>query len=70
MSETRYGVPDRCSSCGAGRLTRLPMVLTDGTDVVFVSCQVCERKEWLAAIEGGWSSLPIETVIERTSRRS
>ncbi len=50
-------------SCGSGDLTRLPMVLTDGTDVLFVSCQVCEGREWLTESDGQWLSLPIDTVI-------
>jgi hypothetical protein len=46
------------------------MVLTDGTDVLFVSCQVCERREWLTLTDDGWTSLPIETVLKRSTRRT
>jgi hypothetical protein len=62
--------PERCSSCTSAELTRLPMVLTDGTDVLFVSCQVCERREWLTLTDDGWTSLPIETVLKRSTRRT
>jgi hypothetical protein len=62
--------PERCSSCGSAELTRLPMVLTDGTDVLFVSCQVCEGREWLTVSDGDWTSLPIETVLKRSTRQT
>lgn len=62
--------PDVCSTCGSTELTRLPMVLTDGTDVTFVSCHRCERREWLMLAEdGSWESLPIEAVIQRSARK-
>ncbi len=62
--------PDVCSSCGSTDLTRLPLVLTDGTDVTFVSCHRCERREWLTlGDEGTWLSLPIQSVIERSARK-
>lgn len=62
--------PDVCSTCGSPELTRLPMVLTDGTDVTFVSCHRCERREWLTLAEDGtWESLPIEAVIQRSARK-
>lgn len=61
--------PDRCSSCGCEAMTRLPLVLTDGTDVIFVSCHRCERREWLtAASDGSYSSIPIESVLARSAR--
>ncbi len=62
--------PERCVSCGSPDLTRLPMVLTDGTDVLFVSCQHCETREWLAAAPDGWEALPIATVLERSTRKT
>lgn len=50
-------------------MTRLPMALTDGTDVVFLSCNQCERREWLApTAQGGWVPLPIETVLQRSTK--
>ncbi|WP_155859474.1 hypothetical protein [Cellulomonas sp. KRMCY2] len=51
-------------------MTRLPVVLTDGTDVIFMSCQRCERREWLTAAEDGvWTSIPIESVLARSARK-
>lgn len=61
--------PDRCSSCGGAQLTQLPMVLTDGTDVTFVSCLSCEARQWLVEEPGGtWRSIPIESVLERSAK--
>lgn len=61
---------EQCSACGSTNLTRLPMVLTDGTDVTFVSCHMCEKREWWAyAADGSHVSLPIETVLERSAKR-
>jgi hypothetical protein len=61
--------PQSCDGCGSGSLTRLPMVLADGTDVLFVSCQECEQRRWLVEQEDGWSALPIEAVLQRSTRR-
>ena len=62
--------PDRCSSCGGEAMTRLPMALADGTDVIFLSCQRCESREWLtAAPDGSWTSIPIESVLARSARK-
>ncbi|HWS59226.1 MAG TPA: hypothetical protein VN257_11845 [Actinotalea sp.] len=45
------------------------MVLTDGTDVTFVSCQACEQREWLAVdADGSLSALPITTVLARATK--
>lgn len=61
--------PERCSRCRSGALTRLAMVLTDGTDVTFVSCQACEQREWLAVDENGaLAALPISTVLARAAK--
>ena len=61
--------PDGCGACGSAALTRLPMVLTDGTEVTFISCQSCEAREWLSVDEvGTWRSLPIESVLARSAR--
>jgi siroheme synthase (precorrin-2 oxidase/ferrochelatase) len=62
--------PDTCGACGSEDLTRLPMVLTDGTEVTFVNCQACEEREWLSQDEDGtWYTLPIETVLQRSAKR-
>lgn len=62
--------PERCSSCRSEAVTTLPMVLTDGTDVTFVSCTRCERRQWLTLEEDGtWGSIPIESVLERSAKR-
>lgn len=62
--------PERCSSCGGADLTQLPMVLTDGTDVTFVSCLSCERRQWLVENgDGTWVNIPIESVLERSAKR-
>jgi hypothetical protein len=46
------------------------MVLTDGTDVVFVSCSSCEGREWFQPLpDGTWESIPIASVLERSARR-
>ena len=66
---TRAPDPGRCSACAGEFLTRLPMVLTDGTDAIFMSCQRCEGREWLtAAADGTWTSIPIESVLARSAR--
>lgn len=69
MTDTFLVPPDRCPSCRSGELTRLPMVLTDGTDVLFLSCHLCEHRLWLVEQADGWSALPIETVLARTTRK-
>ncbi|WP_263509398.1 hypothetical protein [Actinotalea sp. M2MS4P-6] len=46
------------------------MVLTDGTDVLFVSCQACENRQWLTEHDGGWQALPIDTVLQRATRKT
>lgn len=62
--------PDRCGTCGSDALTRLAIVLADGTEVTFISCHGCERREWLTAhSDGTWTALPIESVLERSARR-
>ena len=62
--------PRTCGSCGAEDLTRLPMVLTDGTEVTFISCNSCETREWLVQVEdGSWRTVPIDVVLRRSSRR-
>nr|WP_297424728.1 hypothetical protein [uncultured Actinotalea sp.] len=44
------------------------MVLTDGTDVLFVSCQACERREWFEPAPDGWAPLPIDSVLRRSTK--
>ncbi len=71
MSEIAHppgAVPERCAHCCSAALTRVPMVLTDGTDVLFVSCHACEQRQWLTEGVDGWSALPIESVLERTQK--
>jgi len=60
--------PERCAHCGSVALTRLPMVLTDGSDVLFVSCHACEQRQWLTDDGGSWTALPIESVLARTQK--
>jgi hypothetical protein len=57
--------PQICPDCGGGDLTRVEMVLTDSTPVVFISCHDCERRAWFAGIE----ELSIECVLERSTKR-
>jgi hypothetical protein len=40
------GGTEKCSVCGGTSLTRVRMVLTDGTPAVFVSCHDCEHRGW------------------------
>ena len=57
--------PQCCPDCGGGELTRVEMVLTDTTPVVFISCHDCERRAWFTGIE----ELSIEAVLERSANR-
>lgn len=62
--------PRTCGSCGAEDVTRLPMVLADGTAVTFISCNACETREWLLAMpDDTWRTAPIDVVLRRSSRR-
>lgn len=62
--------PEACTACGSTDLTRLAMVLTDGTEVTFVSCHRCERRAWFTLDDEGRSTaLPIETVLERSAKK-
>ena len=49
----------RCPVCDGTRLTRIGLVLTDGSPVDFTSCHNCEHKSWVH--EG--TDLPIDTVL-------
>jgi hypothetical protein len=63
--------PRTCGSCGTEDLTRLPMVLTDGTEVTFISCNACETREWLVPLaDGTWRAAPIDVVLSRSARRA
>ena len=69
-SITTLGLPDAetpqsCPDCGGGDLTRVEMVLTDSTPVVFISCHDCERRAWFAGID----ELSIDNVLERSAKR-
>lgn len=69
-SPDRGRTPRTCGSCGTEDLTRLPMVLTDGTEVTFISCNACETREWLVQVaDGTWRTVPIDVVLQRSSRR-
>ena len=57
--------------CASQDLTKVPMMLTDGTDVVFVACGRCERREWFETLaQGLWAPIPIDAVLERSARRA
>lgn len=49
-SLTQSGARDgaRCLACSSERVTRLAMLLTDGTPVEFTSCHACEHRSWVA----------------------
>lgn len=62
--------PATCGACGSGELTRLPMTLTDGTEVTFINCHSCEAREWLSqGLDGSWESLPIASVLARSAKK-
>lgn len=70
MTAPAERTPATCGACGSEELTRLPMVLTDGTEVTFVNCHACEAREWLHLTDlGEWVSLPIASVLERSAKR-
>lgn len=56
-----------CASCGSRDLTRVPLRLTDGSEVVFVSCHDCESRGWVDA-EG--APVADEYVHARSGRKS
>ena len=45
-----------CLDCGETDLTRIRMALTDGRQVVFVSCPACEQRNWFP-LDGAGSPL-------------
>ncbi len=57
-----------CEACGSASLTRLHLVLGDGTEVTFVSCHSCEHKGWYP-MTGDGTAMTRDEVIARTARR-
>jgi hypothetical protein len=57
-----------CRSCRGTLLTRLRIVLGDGTPVMFVSCHQCEERSWFA-LDGTGAELTREDVLERSAKR-
>ena len=57
-----------CRSCRGTLLTRLRIVLGDGTPIVFVSCHQCEERSWFA-LDGTGDELTREDVLERSAKR-
>jgi hypothetical protein len=55
---------ERCPICSGSRLTRIAMVLTDGSPVDFTSCHTCEHRSW---VQHG-SPLPIDAVLDKTRK--
>ncbi len=53
-----------CRSCGAERVTRIVMALTDGSAVSFVSCHVCEHRTW----EEDGTALAFDRVLDKTRK--
>jgi len=54
----------RCPVCAGTRLTRIALVLTDGSPVDFTSCHTCEHRSW----EQEGSSLGIDTVLTKARK--
>jgi formate dehydrogenase maturation protein FdhE len=55
----------KCPVCTGTRLTKLTMVLTDGSPVDFTSCHTCEHKTWMAH-DG--AVLPVDTVLAKARK--
>jgi transcription elongation factor Elf1 len=53
-----------CAVCAGHRVTRLSMTLTDGSEVDFVSCHVCEHKSWTEAGTG----LDVSDVLRKAQK--
>ena len=58
------GVPGTaaCLRCGETDLTRIRMALTDGRQVVFVSCPACEQRNWFP-LDGSGVPLDRDDVV-------
>jgi hypothetical protein len=54
----------RCPVCSGRRLTRIALILTDGSPIDFTSCHTCEHKAWVH--EG--SALPIDRVLAKARK--
>jgi hypothetical protein len=53
-----------CPECGSPLVTQITLTLTDGTPVDFLSCQVCEHKNWTAAGE----ALALDRVLSKARK--
>ncbi|MGL5857456.1 MAG: hypothetical protein ACRC35_03435 [Angustibacter sp.] len=53
-----------CAGCLSERTTELVMKLTDGTEVDFISCRTCGRRQW--SHDG--VELTVAEVLERTRK--
>ena len=54
----------KCPECSGTRLTKLTMVLTDGSPVDFTSCHTCEHKSWM---QDG-APLEVDTVLAKARK--
>ncbi len=59
LTQVSTSAAARCPVCDGTRLTRIGLVLTDGSPVDFTSCHNCEHKSWVH--EG--TDLPIDSVL-------
>lgn len=55
-----------CGGCAGTQLSELPIVLTDGTQVAFVTCNRCAHTGWFAT-DG--AKLSLQTVLGRATVR-
>lgn len=53
---------EACLQCGETDLTRIRMALTNGRQVVFVSCPSCEQRNWFA-LDGDGTPLARDEVV-------
>jgi hypothetical protein len=65
LTQVPQSATRRCPVCDGTRLTRIAMVLTDGSPVDFTSCHHCEHKSW---VHDG-AALPIDTVLDRARKQ-
>jgi uncharacterized protein with PIN domain len=54
-----------CPECDGRRVTKISMMLTDGSPVDFVSCHDCEHKHW----RGADGALALDGVLDRARKR-
>jgi uncharacterized protein (DUF983 family) len=64
LTQVSTTAASRCPVCGATRLTRIGLVLTDGSPVDFTSCHHCEHRSWVH--EG--TDLPIDSVLAKARK--